>query len=425
MSFASFIAKRIAFADSKSLSYVIIRIATASVALSVAVMLIATSLVAGFKKEISAKIFGFWGHIHITDTAINRSFEAVPVSTQQNFYSDNNKVGTWGTAQLRSWAKANQINLKGEVRHLQTYALKPGIIKTKKELEGIVLKGVGRDFDWDFLKQYLVSGTPIPQDSTDRYILISNTTANRLNVKVGSKFIVYFEQKGDLEPLRFTVCGIYKTGLDEYDKKLALTDIHTIRNLLGWQPDQVAGFEVFLDNIQDMEVVNQYLYQEVIPETLYCETIRERNPGIFEWLDLQDVNEIVILVLMLIVCIINMTTSILILILERTNMIGILKAMGSNNWQIRKIFLHKATYIIGVGLLWGNIIGIGLLLLQRYFTIIKLPEEDYYLSYAPVNFDVVTIAAINVGTLLVTLLFLLIPSYIVTRITPVRAIRFK
>ncbi|MCB0632823.1 MAG: ABC transporter permease, partial [Lewinella sp.] len=306
-------------------------------------------------------------------------------------------------------------------------------------IEGIILKGVGPDYDWTFLEKYIQEGTFLhfsdgenaaSRDSTNapasREILISRQTADRLQIGVGDEFRVNFvEEKGSQLQRRFTVAGIYKTGLEEYDRKFALVDIREIQQLMGWKPTQISGFEVLLDNIDDLAAFNEYIFYDIIPNNLYSETIRDKSPEIFDWLDLQNVNEVVILGLMIIVAIINMVTALLILILERTNMIGTLKALGSSNWSIRKIFLYYAGYITVMGLFWGNIIGLGICFIQDRFELIRLSEADYYLSVAPVHINLWTILILNLGTLVVILLFLIVPSYIVTRISPVKAIRFK
>ena len=432
MNLEYFIARRVATAGQQSFSRLIIRIAVAAVALSVAVMIIATALIAGFKKEISSKIFGFWGHIHITETSINRTLllDSSPVSSDQPFYPQLDTIGPISYTlqqEILGQTVNRQMQTEGGVRHIQVYALKPGIIKAKEEIEGIILKGVGRDFDWSFMDQYLMEGARLDllEEELSSGILISQQTADRLRVGVDDRFIVHFVQEGEQLKRRFTVQGIYKTGLEEYDQKFALVDIRQIQRLLNWSADQVSGFEVFIDDLDDLVPLAEYLYFEVLPNDLYAETIREKLPEIFEWLDLQDINEVVILVLMVIVAVINMITALMILILERTNMIGTLKALGDTNWSIRKIFLYYAAYIIVVGLFWGNLIGIGLCVLQDTFEFIRLDEENYYLSVAPIELNWWSILLLNLGTLLITLFFLLIPSYLVTRISPVKAIRFK
>lgn len=412
----------------KSFARLIIRIAITAVALSIAVMLIATSLIKGFKSEISAKMFGFWGHIHITSVQQATTYEPIPISANQPFLSRLKGVKNVPLLEPNFFDRLqNRTETRGGIRHVQVYATKAGIIKTKDNFEGIVLKGIGADFDWSFVEQNLVEGRKINLCATDSChdILISQSTANRLNIKTGSKFIVHFVRNNAQEQRLFQVCGIYKTGLEEYDKKFALVDIAHIQSLLGWSENQIAGFEVFTDNLSDLNSIQEYVYNELITNNLSSQTIRQEEPAIFDWLDLQDVNEQVILILMVVVSIINMVTALLILILERTNMIGTLKALGTTNWRIQKIFLYYGVIIIFMGLLIGNAIGLGLGWLEQKYKFIHLSEVDYYLSYAPIQFDFWTILLLNIGTLIITTLFLLLPTFMVLSITPVKAIRFK
>lgn len=428
MNFPFFIAKRVAASGQQSFARLIIRIAIAAVALSIAVMIIATSLIKGFKSEISGKMFGFWGHIHITSVQQKTTFEPIPISRHQPFLSRLKDVKNVPIAEPSFFDKIQRRKVtNGGVRHVQTYATKAGIIKTKDNFEGIVLKGIGEDFDWSFVEQNLVEGRKINLCSTDSChdILISQSTANRLNIKTGAKFIVHFVQNNAQEQRLFQVCGIYKTGLEEYDKKFALVDIAHIQNLLGWREDQIAGFEVFTDDLKDLQTIQNYIYNELIPNDLSSQTIRSEEPAIFDWLDLQDVNEQVILILMLVVSIINMVTALLILILERTNMIGTLKSLGTTNWRVQQIFLYYGALIMVIGLVIGNVVGLGLGWLEQKFKFIHLSEVDYYLSYAPIHFDFWTILALNIGTLIITTLFLLLPTFMILSITPVKAIRFK
>jgi len=430
MNFEFFISRRVAANGQQSFSRIIIRIAAAAVALSIAVMITATSLIAGFKQEISSKIFGFWGHIHITDLDVGRSLlDAYPIHIKQSFYPFLDTVRSVPyveeVTRFGTTVEQQRRTNKG-IRHIQTFALKPGIIKSKSEIEGIILKGVGKDFDWSFMSSYIKKGKAIERsDSTmSSDILISQQTADRLRVDVGDKFIVHFVEKGEQLKRRFNICGIYKTGLEEYDRKFALVDIRQIQRLLGWSENEVGGFEVFIEDIDDLLPIEDYIYGE-LPNDLNSETIRSKFPEIFEWLELQNINETVILSLMLIVAIINMMTALLILILERANMIGVLKALGTSNWSIRRIFLYYAAYIMIVGLFWGNFIGIGLCWLQDRFGFIQLDEANYYLSVAPVALNLWAIFLLNAGTLLITLAFLIIPSYLASTISPVKAIRFK
>ncbi|MEY4928015.1 MAG: hypothetical protein RI894_2451, partial [Bacteroidota bacterium] len=374
----------------------------------------------------------------------------------------------------------------GGVRHVQLYANKAGIIKTNNQLEGIVLRGIGADFDWAFMKQYLIAGdtlainnwhfipdylknrsaAPItlPNDSLQQKtpesaqnealpslqnagykmplidtaaqraladtgistnIIVSESTCKRLKISLNDKFTVHFVDGETQRARKFKVAGIYRTGLEEYDKKFALVDVRQVQELNGWLPNQVSGFEVFLDDIEDLDPFGQFIYYQQTSSDLFSQTIKELYPNIFSWLDLQDVNEQFILFLMLIVSVINMTTALMILILERANMIGTLKALGGTNRDVQRIFLYYAAIIIGRGLLWGNIIGLGLCLIQKYGQVIRLDEEAYYVSVAPIALNIWTVLFLNIGTLLVTLVVLLIPSLLVARISPVKAIRFK
>ncbi len=432
MSVALFLARRLAGADKRSFSRLIIRICSIAVALSIAVMITASAFIAGFKSEISNKIFGFWGHIHITETAYSLSFEPKPISRQQDFYpslaaerrfsyppeNPSPLIGTNADGSAQS---------RGGFRHIQVYAHKPGIIRTKAAMEGIILKGVGDDFDWANLSPYLIAGEPIntTDSAASRQILISKETARRLEASVGDKFIVYFVKENEQLKRAFQVCGIYHTGLQEYDRKFALTDLRIVQDLLNWDSTQVEGFEVWLDDIRDMRLAADYLYYERLPEDLLSVSIREKFPAIFDWLELQNYNEVIILGLMLIVALMNMITTMLVLVLEHTNMIGILKTFGTTDRTVRNVFIYYGAMILMRGMLWGNLLGLALCLLQDRFKLIRLNEADYYLSYAPVKINWPMVVGLNLGTLLITVLFLLLPGYLVTRITPVKAIQLK
>ncbi len=429
MNFPYFIAKKVSFSGKKSFSRLIIRIAIVAIALSLTVMIVSTALNQGFKYEITSKMFGFWGHIHINDNNYIRSQESKPINVHQDFYptlADIGSIRYGGTRGNYNFQKEDK-STRGGIAHIQRYALKEGILESSTDIEGIVLKGVWKDFNWDFIGQYLVEGKPIsfPDDAMSKEILISSTTANRLKLNVGDRLTVNFVNKNQEVNRRMTICGIYKTGLEEYDKRIALVDIRQVQKLHGWTEDQVVGFEVFVDNIDDLDVFRYYLTEEILPLKLYAESIPYKFPGIFDWLSLQSINEVVILLLMIIVAIINMVTALMILILERTSMIGVLKAVGEQDWNIRKIFIYYAAYIIGLGLIWGNAIGLLLCYLQKRFGFIKLNEEDYYISVAPIALDFWMIIGLNVGTMVITLIFLIVPSYLVTTIQPVKALRFK
>ncbi len=432
MNLPFFIARRIALSSGKNFSKVILRIAIAAVALSVAVMIASTALIAGFKTEISRKIFEFWGHIHISDTSYSLSFEPQPINIKQSFYPSLDtlkRIGYTANETILGYETGREIEKKsrGGVRHIQVFAHKPGIIRTKTDLEGILLKGISTDFDWGNLTPYLVEGTIITMNDSapSRDIIISQQTANRLQVGVGDKFVIHFVKEREQLRRLFQICGIYRTGLEEYDRKFAICDIRQTQNLLGWNDDQVAGFEIWLDDLRDLDVYNDYIYNEVLPPALLSVSIRDKFPAIFEWLQLQDYNEIVILGLMLAVAIINMITALMVLLLEHTSLIGILKALGESNGRIRQIFLYYAAVITLTGMFWGNLIGLGFCYLEDRFHLIHLNEADYYLSYAPVKFNWYAIIGVNVGTLIITTVFLLLPALWVSKIAPVRAIRFR
>lgn len=428
-----FIARKVARSGQQSFSRLIIRIAIAAVTLSIAVMILATSLIKGFQNGISSKIFGFWGHIKIEDTNVNRTLEALPVKKDQAFYPHIDTIGNILYRTPSSFLgytfedRMSTKMTKGGIKHIQITAEIPGIIKTKEQLEGIILKGIGPDFDWQNMGKYLIDGNPLLMvDSVEsRSLAVSEITANRLKIKIGDPIKIHFVQNNDQLVRKFKVGAIYKTGLEEFDRQMALVDIKVVQDIYGWNPNEVGGFEVFIEDLADLEIINEHLYLEELPSNLFSQSIKDKFPNIFEWLALQDINKYVILSLMLVVSIINMITAMMILILERTNMIGILKSMGSTNWNIRKIFLHYAAYIIGIGLLFGNLIGITLCLIQDKFEIIKLSEKDYYLPVAPIEMDLWTIIWLNIGTMILTLIFLIIPTYLVTRISPVKAIKFK
>jgi lipoprotein-releasing system permease protein len=406
MNLSYFISRRLAFHSGSSFSRFVIRVAMVAVALSVAVMIIAGAIVNGFQKEISEKVFGFWGHIAIRSYEQSSDYGEEAVSMNQPFYPSLEKM-------------------QG-VRHIQVFATKAGIMKTDSEIEGIVLRGIGRDFDWSFLKKYIVEGSIFQAgDSVSKSkIIISEPTADRLKLKVGDHVLVYFIQ----QPMRYRkleVTGIYRTGLDEYDRLYALVDIGLIQRLNNWGADQVGGFEVYINDVSQLDEIGRTVNHDFVGEKLQAKTMKQINPNLFDWLDLQNMNERVIIILMIIVAVINMSTVLLILILERTNMIGTLKSLGGSNWMIRKIFLYHAMYITGFGLLLGNVIGIGVSLAQKYFHIITLDESSYYVSVAPVLLQPAYILTVNIGTLLVCLITLIVPSFLVSRISPVKALRFE
>lgn len=402
-----FITKRLAFDSQKSFSRFIIGIATAAVTLSVTVMIVAVSLVNGFQHEITEKVYGYWGHVIITPFGFGQQYEGDrPV-----------EKGQVDIPYIK--------NIPG-VRHIQGFAYKAGIIKANNSIEGVVLKGVTADFDWSYFEHYLVRGHVFQSGDSvpNRSIVISKITAQRLEIDTGDHIEVHFIE--NIPRVRkLTVTGIYNTGLAEYDERFALVDAGMIQQLNDWDSTEFSGYEIFVDNKDDIDRVNQDIYYNSLSPEVISQTIMEVNPNIFDWLELQSVNKYVIMGLMVVVAIINMITCLLILILERTNMIGMLKAMGATNQNIQKIFVYYGAYIVGVGLIIGNVLGLGLVAAQHFFGFIVLPEESYYVSVAPVQFSVGWYIAINIGTLLVCTVMLLLPSLLISRISPIKAIRFS
>ena len=402
-----FIAKRLVSAKegNNRLSRPIIRIAILAIALSVAVMLISIGVVKGFKKDIADKVIGFGSHIQITAFSDNNSYETKAISKNQDFYpSIENEKG---------------------INHIQYFATKAGIIKTVDEIHGVILKGVGSDFNRDFFKDNLVEGeVPIYNDTlTSSRVIISKKIADLLGLETDEKLIMYFAQ----DPPRvrkFVVAGIYTTELEEFDNLYVFGDIRHIQNLNNWGIDSVGGFEITIHNFDNLDALTQMVYEK-IDYDLNAQTIKEINPQIFDWLKLQDINVNVIIILMLIVAGINIITALLILILERTKLIGILKAIGQNNWSVRKVFLYNASYLIGKGLFWGNLLGIGLCLLQKYFHLISLNPSTYYMNTVPIHLAFSDVLLLNFGAMLSCILMLIIPTYLITKITPIKAIRFE
>lgn len=372
-------------------------------------MIISVATGIGLQEKIRQKIAGFNGHILISNYDDNQSEVSImPIDKNQEFYPEFKSVSG--------------------IEHVQAIASKAGIIRTENAFEGIILKGVGDDYRWDHIDEYIVEGRrPNVVGKLNGDIIISRFLANRLDLKLGSKFNTFFMKEGGdkLPNLRvFTVVGIYDSGIKEFDANYIIGDIRHIQRMNKWKPDQVGAFEVFIDDFDQLEQKGNEVYNET-GSTLDTRTIRDKYAYIFDWLKLFDFNIVVILGIMILVASINMVVALLVLILERTQMIGILKALGAGNTSVRKIFLFNAFYLILRGLAWGNGIGIAILLIQKYFGIITLNPENYYVSEAPVYLNWGYILLLNIGTVGICLLVLMLPSYIITRISPVRAIRFE
>jgi len=384
----------------------ILKLAYVSTALSLAVMIIATAVISGFNKEISGKIFGFWGHIQISSIHSSQLNLSTPIDLDTSF--------------------TRQLDTLSGLRHYQTFAYLPAIVTAGEEMEGLILKGVSSDFDWSFFKEFLVEGQ-IPNfgDTANRQLVISTNLANRLKLKLNDKCRLHFVIDQDVVTRNFTITGIYNTGLEEYDNKLALGNLSEVRALAHWTDQQIGGYELFVKDINNIESISDEIYNTYLGNELYLETIRQKFPSIFDWLNLQSTNQYVIQALMLLVALINLITVLLILILERTRMIGTLKAIGMRTVALKKIFLFHGLQILSRGLILGNLFGLLVCLIQKYGKVIKLNEADYYLKVAPIHLNPWVIFGINLGTILITLAVLWIPSGLVSRITPLKAIGYR
>lgn len=410
MNYEFFIAKRIigSKAYKSSVSAPIIKIGISAIAIGMVVMLIAIATGIGLQQKIRDKVVAFNGHVAITNYDSNASDESeIPISKNQDFYPEFKDV-------------------KG-IAHVQATATKFGVIRTETDFEGIVLKGVGSDYNWHYFEEFLMEGRlPNYSGEMSNEVVISQYLASRLQFKLGDSFQTVFKKENiDQMPwLRaFEIVGIYNSGMKEMDEKFVMGDIRQVQRLNKWDEEQVGNFEVFLDDFNQMETKGIEIY-DTIPSDLDATTVQQKYISIFEWIGIFDNNTYGIIGIMILVAGINMITALLVLILERTQMIGILKALGSNNWSIRKVFLYNATYLIGLGLLWGNLIGLGLLFAQKYFGIVALNPKEYYVSEAPVYLSLDYILMLNLGTFIVCLLMLIIPSIIITKISPVKAMRF-
>lgn len=410
MNVASFIARRIAFNRQKSFSRFIIRLATVATAISVAAMIISSAFVNGFQHAISDKIYNFWGHIRVQQFEPTKALVAEESPLEQNEEVDT------------------ILSHTANIKQYHAFATKSAVIEHKKDIEGVMIKGVGSDYDFSNLQRFLAGGRWL--SFTDslyaKEIVISKPIANELGIKLDDTVSVYFIS-GAHEPAKMrhlTVVGFYKTGIEEYDKLFALADIRLIRRINNWNSNKIGGYEVFLKDPDKMQQTADELFH-VLPDTWMAKTIQEVYPNIFDWLNIQDVNKQVIYIIMAIVAVINLITCLLILVLERTPMTGILKSLGSSNWVIQKVFLYHSSLIAIRGVLFGLIFGVGICLLQKYTGLLKLDESAYYIRVAPVRIIWYQVALIASGTFVVCYLALLIPTFFVKKIRPVRAIKFN
>jgi lipoprotein-releasing system permease protein len=408
-----FIAKRLITGKEHkiSISAPIIKIAIAAIAIGVVMMLIAIASTSGLQLKIRDKVSAFNGHIQIYNYDNNSSdISVVPVSKEQDFYPEFKNVDG--------------------ISHVQAVATKGGIIRTQDTFEGMLAKGVGEDYNWTAFEEYLVEGRiPNYKGDLNNEVLISRIKANLLNLKVGDSFFAIFLKNNDPSKApnnrKFEITGIYDSGFEELDRDNIFVDIRHIQRMNKWSENEVGNFEVFLEDFDKIDEKSAEVYGAVI-STLDTQNIKKKYYKIFEWISLFDFNTALIVGIMILVGGINMITALLVLILERTQMIGVLKALGAANWSVRKVFLYNASYLIALGLFWGNLIGLAVIFLQQKFRFLKFPNpEEYYIDYIPMHISISTILMLNIGVMLLCLLMLLIPSYAVSKISPVKAIKFE
>jgi lipoprotein-releasing system permease protein len=410
LNYELFIAKRI-IAGKKyknSISSPIIKIAITAIALGIIIMLIAVATASGLQTKIRDKMAGFKGHVQIVNYDNNNSDVSItPINIEQDFYPEFE-------------------NIAG-IKNVQIFASKGGIIRTDTDFEGIIFKGVSSDYDWSFFEEYLVAGkVPDFEQRRTKEVLLSQTVMNRLQLKLNDTIACTFLKTASSalpSNRKYNISGIYNSGFAPFDKNMMIGDIREVQKLNKWTENQVGGFEVLLDNFDDIEEKSDEIYRE-ISLTLNANSITNLYPTVFDWIQLFDNNVWFIIGIMILIAGINMITALLVLILERVQMIGILKALGSGNASIRKIFLYNATYLILKGLFWGNTIGLSLIGLQYFFEIITLNPETYYVAMMPVHISIGEIFALNIGTLVLCFLMLVIPSYIITKISPSKSIKF-
>lgn len=405
MNVSFFIAQRLIGKNEYRFSRPVIRIAITAIALSLTVMLMSLAIIKGFQNEITDKVIGFSSHIQVSNFSNGNSYESTLLKNTDSL-------------------KLSLSNIEG-IKHIQSYATKAGIIKTDEEIQGVVLKGVGKDFNPLFLQSILVEGQ-IPNFGTtkkSKEVLLSAIIAKQLNLGINDDFEMYFIQQ-PVRVRKFKLSGIYDSGVAEFDEMLVIGDIGHIQKLNKWSTEDTGGLEVQLHSFDDLEDMRQLIYSN-IGFDLNAKTVIDNNPQLFDWLELQNMNVRVILILMLIVGAINMITALFILILEQTQLIGTLKALGSQNWHIRKVFIYHSLYLILRGMFWGNFIGISMCTIQKYFQIIKLDKSTYYMSFVPIDINLLHILSLNVVTFAICWLILIIPSYLISKINPIKAIRFE
>ncbi|WP_299583861.1 FtsX-like permease family protein [uncultured Sunxiuqinia sp.] len=410
-----FIARRLFSSKDQTqrMSRRIVRLAVAGISLGMVVMILAVGIVTGFQREIEEKVNGFAAHLQVVNYDSNLSYQTESINQDQPFLEE--------------------LKAMSEVKHVQQFITKPGMIRTEDAIQGMVLKGIGTDFDWNFFDHNQVAGSRLVLDSLrTNQVWISEQISNLLQLGLGDSFRMYFLNENERTPRirQFEVGGIYRTGLEEFDEMFMLIDIRHLQSLNSWAEDEISGYEVFVNDLDEVDEL-EYEVRNLILANLADEdtllrviNIKRKFPHIFDWLNLLDMNVWIILVLMVLVAGFNMVSGLLVIILERTQMIGILKSLGAANVNVRKIFLYFSAFLIGEGLLWGNVLGLMLGLLQHYFEIIHLDPTSYYVDTVPVNISILHLLLLNIGALGITIFMLLGPSYFVSRIAPEKTIRF-
>jgi lipoprotein-releasing system permease protein len=410
LNIAAFIARRVAFNKQRSFSRFIIRLAIAATTISVTAIILTLGFTNGFQEAISQKIFSFWGHIRVQHFEPNKVAIAEELPIQKND------------------TVANLIHADADIKSIQPFATKNAILKTAETIEGVLFKGVEKTYGFDNLQQFLQAGRwmQFPDSGYSKEIVLSQFTASQLQLKVNDAIVIYFIQADGSAPRarKLNVCGIYKTGIEDYDKLIALGDIRLIQRLNDWQPNEIGGYEIFLNDYRKMDSVNEHIFYQ-LPQLWNSRTIREIYPNIFDWLSLQDKTIAIVFIIMVIVAILNLVTCLIILVLERTRMVGVLQAVGASNQTIQRIFIYHGAIITFSGILLGNAVGLSLCWLQQRYGFITLPEETYYIAKAAIKLVWWQIALVNIGTFLVCFLVLIIPTFLIRKIQPVKAIRFR
>ena len=411
MKVAGFIANRIAFNQHKSFSRFIIRLSTVATVISVMVMIVTISLANGFQDKVSQKVFSFWGHLRIQEKQADKA-----IISEESPISKNDTLVQF-------------IKDDPDVESIHPFATRYAILKTKDEMEGVLLKGFDKTYDFNHLKDFIKKGKPIQfnDSSYSREIMISAYTAEQLKLAVNDKILIYFIQpNGKIRPDKLTVTGIYKVGIEEYDKTFAIGDIKLIQRLNDWEPDQIGGYEIFLNNYKRIsEKEAEFFESETLPITWDVISVKNISPNIFDWLKMQDTTIALVLIIMIIVAVLNLTTSLIILVLERLRMIGVLKSLGATDWTVQKIFLRHSALITITGIVAGTALALALLWLQQATGFIKLKEEAYYLSEAAVKIVWWQVGIVCAGTFIVCFLVMMIPSVLVRKVQPVKAIQFR